>query len=94
MPEMLQKMFDLAKLNYNVSKSTFPGMSLSDHISQMTVIGKNNTVTSYDKGEGDTTETERVLQSKNWNYIVLQDGTVRFLYRQRKFTWLYRPLKK
>lgn len=79
MPDILQKMFDNANLNFKVSQSTFNGLSLQAHLETMVDSVIDGTTYTRDKKSGDTTSTEKALNAKKWDYIVLQEGTVRFL---------------
>ncbi|MGE0567619.1 MAG: DUF4886 domain-containing protein [Bacteroidia bacterium] len=79
MPAILQKMFDNANLKYTVSQSTFAGQSLQGHLNDMIDSVSNDVIWTHSKTIGDTTETEKALYSKKWDYVVLQEGTVRLL---------------
>lgn len=59
MPEMLQQMFNEQQFQINVEKSTLPGASLSDHLSNE--------------------ETLERINSRDWDFLILQEGTVRIL---------------
>lgn len=72
-------MFDHAKLNYKVSQSTFPGISLDSHLNIIITSKNRDFASSRPKQKGDTTETEKTLLLKKWDHIILQEGTVRLL---------------
>lgn len=59
MPSMLQSMLKEKGHRINIQQSTFPGISLSQHLTHPETLGK--------------------LDSQNWDYIILQEGTVRVL---------------
>lgn len=84
MPITLQKMFDDAKLNYSVSQSTFPGISLESHLNTIITSKQDDFASSRPKQRGDTSDTERALLLKKWDHIILQEGTVRLLIQEVK----------
>lgn len=59
MPLMLQGMLNENESKINIHQSTFPGVSLSDHLIKPETLAK--------------------LNSQNWDYVVLQEATVRVL---------------
>ncbi len=84
MPVILQKMFDADKLNFKVTQSTFPGMELKGHLTDIITSRTENGIQVRKKTNGDTTETEKVLSSKKWDYVVLQEGTIKLLIPEAK----------
>ena len=59
MPLMLQAMLDEKDIKINIHQSTFPGVSLSDHLTKPQTLEK--------------------LRSQNWDFVILQEATVRVL---------------
>jgi hypothetical protein len=79
MPGMLQKMLDSANLNYEIIQATQPGQSLEGHFNDMVDSIVDGSSWTHHKEPGDTTPTEKILYSKKWDHIVLQEGQVRYL---------------
>ncbi len=79
MPAVLQKMFDLSHLNFKITQSAFAGMSLQGHLNDIITEKTDSMISTRPKIKGDTTETEKLLHLNQWNYIVLQEGTIRLL---------------
>ena len=75
MPLTLQKMLDEKGLNYNIEQSTFPGMSLNGHLTNIITKREEDNIYTRRKNEGEITETERKIMSKNWDIIIMQEGT-------------------
>lgn len=59
MPLTLQAMLNEKDIKVNIYQSSFPGVSLSDHLIKPETLAK--------------------LNSQNWDYVVLQEATVRVL---------------
>lgn len=78
MPQILQKILDSQNLNYKVLQSTYPGISLTQHLNKKITVTENGTELSPLE-KNDTSVTVKLLKSKKWDFIVLQDGTVRLL---------------
>ena len=70
MPQTLQMMLNETHPNIKIDQSTFPGYSLSAHLSNKTDPNDLN---------GITTMTERKIAEKDWDVIILQTGTVSVL---------------
>lgn len=71
MPQMLQKMLNNGKQRYNVSQSTYFGITLEKHFSVQP--DKNGEGTRYyPLAEGEISSTEKLL-AKEWDHVVLQD---------------------
>ncbi|MBP6584664.1 MAG: DUF4886 domain-containing protein [Flavobacterium sp.] len=78
MPQILQKILETQNLNYKISQSTYPGISLTQHLNRKAVvIDKETKLTPL--SINDTSTTVKLLKLKQWDFIVLQDGTVRLL---------------
>jgi hypothetical protein len=76
MPLTLQKMLGEKGLNYDIEQSTFPGMPLSWHLENIiTKKEDDGSIYTRVKNEGERTETESKIMSKNWDIIILQEGT-------------------
>lgn len=70
MPQTLQMMLNETNSTIKINQSTFPGYSLSAHLSNKTDPNDLN---------GITTVTERKIAEKDWDIIILQTGTVSVL---------------
>jgi hypothetical protein len=79
MPQILQQMFKSQKLNYDVRQCTYSGISLTQHLNRKIKQTTSNNAELSALGISDTSETVKLLQLKKWNFVVLQDGTVRLL---------------
>ena len=76
MPQTLQMMLNETHANIKIDQSTFPGQSLSGHLSEIITSRTENSISTRKKEEGETTETEIKIAEKNWDVIILQTGTV------------------
>lgn len=79
MPQTLQMMLNETNSNIKIEHSTFPGMSLSDHLDNIIESRTENGISARKKEDGETTETEIKIAEKNWDIIILQTGTVSVL---------------
>jgi hypothetical protein len=79
MPQTLQEMLNETHPNIKIDESTFPGMSLSNHVSSIITSRTENGISVRKKEEGETTETEKKIAERNWDIIILQTGTVSVL---------------
>ncbi|WP_417237129.1 DUF4886 domain-containing protein [Bizionia paragorgiae] len=79
MPQTLQMMLNETNPNIKIDQSTFPGQSLSGHLSDIITSRTENGMSTRKKEEGETTETEIKIAEKNWDVIILQTGTVSIL---------------
>ncbi len=79
MPQTLQRMLDETHPNIKIDQSTFPGMSLSAHLSNIITSQTENSVNTRKREEGETTATELKIAEKEWDMIILQTGTVSVL---------------
>lgn len=79
MPEMVQKMVNETNPNIKIEQSTFPGMSLTGHLDNIVELRTENSVETRKKQSGELTETEQKINEKKWDYVILQEGTVRLL---------------
>lgn len=79
MPQTLQMMLNETNSNIKIEHSTFPGMSLSDHLDNIIESRTENGISTRKKEDGETTETEIKIAEKNWDIIMLQTGTVSVL---------------
>lgn len=75
MPKTLQALLDENHLNYNIEQSTFPGMTLKSHLESIITKNSNDTIFAREKMSNEVTETEKKLQEKNWDIIILQEMT-------------------
>ncbi len=76
MPQMLQKMLDETHPEIRIDQSTFPGMSLNGHLSEIITSSTENEINTRKKNDDEQTETEKKLLERKWDIIVLQTGTV------------------
>ncbi|WP_231632514.1 DUF4886 domain-containing protein [Mangrovimonas sp. TPBH4] len=79
MPQTLQNMLNETHPNISIDQITFPGLSLTGHLSDIVTIRTENGIHTRKKEEGERTETEIKITSKNWDVIILQTGTVSVL---------------
>lgn len=84
MPETLQKMVNETNSNFSIEHSTFPGMSLYGHLNNIIESRTENSINTRQKREGEKTETEIKLSEKDWDIVILQEGTVRLLISETK----------
>lgn len=74
MPKMLQSMLNETDSNFNIEQSTFPGMTLDSHMESIITKNSGDTTHSRKKEIGEISLTEKILASKKWDIIVLQEG--------------------
>lgn len=79
MPQTLQKMLDENNSTIKIHQSTFPGMSLSGHLSDIIESRTQNGIRTRQKNANEVTETEQKVKERQWDVIVLQTGTVSIL---------------
>lgn len=79
MPQKLQDMLDETDSNIKIEQITYPGFSLSRHLDNIIVSSSENGVNTRSKNDGEITETEKKLNEKNWDIVVLQTGGVAVL---------------
>lgn len=84
MPETLQKMLNETTSNFNIEQSTFPGMSLDWHLNNIIESRTEDQINTRRKTAGEKTETEIKLSEKDWDVVILQEGTVRLLIPEAK----------
>jgi hypothetical protein len=70
MPQTLQLMLNETNPNIKIDQITYPGYSLSQHLSRKTESATEHRV---------TTLTEKMIVEKDWDIIILQTGTVSVL---------------
>ena len=86
MPQTLQKMLVETHSNFVIEQTTFPGMSLEGHLNNIIESSSKNGIRGRKKVKGEKTETEIKLAEKDWDVVILQEGTVRLLIPEvRKF---------
>ncbi|MCP9762522.1 DUF4886 domain-containing protein [Lacihabitans soyangensis] len=76
MPQLLQKMLNEGEEKVKVEQSTFPGVSLQTHLTWMQSYGEVNGI---DRENGNIFLTKQIINQSNWNYIILQQGSVSYL---------------
>lgn len=76
MPQLLQKMLNEGEAKVKIEQSTFPGISLQNHLTYMKSYGEVN---GTDSEFGSIFLTKNVLNQSKWDYIILQEGTVKYL---------------
>lgn len=79
MPQTVQAMLNETDPNIKIDQSTFPGMSLSWHLENITESKSKDNISTRKKFEGEKTETEIKIAEKNWDIVILQEGTVNLL---------------
>ncbi|WP_338731442.1 DUF4886 domain-containing protein [Mangrovimonas cancribranchiae] len=70
MPQTLQMMLNETNTNITIDQSTYPGYSLSQHLSRQTESTPENRI---------ITLTEKKIAERDWDIIILQTGTVSVL---------------
>lgn len=76
MPQTLQEMVNESNPNIKIEQSTFPGMTLNGHLSEIITTNSENEISTRKKNDGENTETEKKIAEKKWDVIILQTGTV------------------
>ncbi len=76
MPQTLQEMFNDTKQAYEVVQETSPGAGLKHHAFYTRAEGSNM---SSQTPRGEDATTIKKIRSSNWDYVVLQEGTVKLL---------------
>jgi hypothetical protein len=97
MPQILQKMLDEDSANIRIHQSTFGGMSLSGHLSDVIISRSTDEIFTRKKLPGEHTESEIKLEERKWDFIILQTGTVGILipeYRDLKVSIAVADFKK
>jgi hypothetical protein len=79
MPQMLQRMFDLSNINVKVVQSTYPGVSLKQHLGYKMTYTIDSMCISKPLSPNDTSETVKLLLNEKWKYIIIQEGTIPYL---------------
>tara|TARA_R110000737_G_scaffold270136_1_gene277334 strand:+ start:2049 stop:2885 length:837 start_codon:yes stop_codon:yes gene_type:complete len=79
MPQTVQEMLNETNPNIKIEQSTFPGQSLSGHLSDIITSRTENGISTRKKEEGEKTETEIKIAEKKWDIVILQTGTVSVL---------------
>jgi hypothetical protein len=79
MPQTLQQMLNETDSNVKIEQSTFPGMSLSGHLSDIITSKTKNGINTRKKEAGEKTETEIKIAERQWDIVILQTGTVNVL---------------
>lgn len=79
MPQTVQKMVNETNPNIKIEQITFPGMSLSGHLSDIVTSKTEDGISTRKKVENEKTETEIKIGEKIWDIIILQTGTVSVL---------------
>ncbi len=79
MPQTVQKMLNETDPKIKVEQSTFPGQSLSGHLSEIITSRTENGISTRKKVEGEKTETEIKIAEKQWDIVILQTGTISVL---------------
>ena len=79
MPQILQKMVNETDPNIKIEQITYPGFSLDAHLENVVEESSEDNVKTRKKLKGELTETEKKIQEKNWDIIVMQTGGVNIL---------------
>jgi hypothetical protein len=77
MPQTVQEMLNETNPNIKIDQSTFPGISLTNHLEFVLIDKEENS--RRKKKAGEVSATEKKINLKKWDIIILQDGTVRLL---------------
>ncbi|ESU19436.1 DUF4886 domain-containing protein [Flavobacterium sp. SM15] len=84
MPQTVQKMLNETDPNIKIEQSTFPGMSLTGHLSDIITSRTENGISTRKKEEGEKTETEIKIAEKQWDIVILQTGTISVLITENR----------
>ncbi|MBC2839384.1 DUF4886 domain-containing protein [Robiginitalea sp. SC105] len=76
MPQMLQAMLAEGGHTVRIHQSTVPGMSLRGHLDQIITRMDGESTYTRPKMDGEITGTENALREREWDVVVLQEGTV------------------
>lgn len=79
MPQILQKMVNETDPNINIEQITYPGFSLDAHLENVVEESSEDNVKTRKKLKGELTETQKKIQERNWDIIVMQTGGVNVL---------------
>lgn len=82
MPKILERIFATQGMKFEVVESTYSGITLQQHASRKITINNvtnNKNANLMQLANGDTSTTFKLIYSRNWDYIVLQEGTIRVL---------------
>lgn len=79
MPQMLQKMLQETDSNINIEQITYPGFSLYAHLENIVEESYEDHVNTRKKSELEVTETEKKIQEKDWDIVIMQTGGVTVL---------------
>lgn len=79
MPKMLQEMFNETNPNINIEQITYPGFSLYAHLENIVEESSKDNIRTRKKSDQEITETEKKIQEKDWDIIIMQTGGVTIL---------------
>ena len=79
MPQILQDMVNETDPDIKIEQVSYPGFSLYAHLENIIEESSEDNVKTRKKGEGEVTATEKRIQEKNWDIIVMQTGGVNIL---------------
>lgn len=79
MPQILQNMVNETDPDINIEQVSYPGFSLFAHLENIIEESSEDNVKTRKKSEGEVTATEKKIQEKNWDIIVMQTGGVNIL---------------
>lgn len=94
MPSLLQAMFDVDALNFNVEQSTFPGYTLNGHLDDIIIGEHEGGIYTRPKKAEETPETVEKLASQRYDYIVLQEQTGRITIPEIRDIFLKETLQR
>ena len=97
MPARLTAMVAQTNPEINLEFSTYPGMSLSDHLDNIIESRTGDTINTRKKRGTEQTPTELLILSRKWDLIVLQEGTGNLLVpesRKRRVNTAIRSIRK
>lgn len=97
MPEYLKAMLRSTNQPIEVDVSAYPGMSLESHLDQIVESRTEDSINTRKKKNGEQTETEKIILSKKWDIVILQEQPVRVLiseFRKRSTEMSIERLKK
>lgn len=74
MPKMVEEMLNEKVLNYNVEQAAFPGMTLNSHLNNIIYKREGDNIFTIRKSEFEITETEKIISSRSWDLIIIQEA--------------------
>lgn len=74
MPEMVQQMLNEKSTHYLIEQAAYPGMTLNAHLNSMIIKREGDYIYTTRKNDSEITETQKIISSRNWDLIVIQEA--------------------